>query len=318
MHRRATVLFAALALLPAASLLAQGNSECSAYIGPDKNICNAAVDGAVLFHPVAGMLISAGNPTLGQVGTLGGFPHLTISARVNATKFHLPDLNYNGTGTTVGSADEVVAPAPQVEASLGLFKGMSNGLLAIDLLGSAQLLPTNQIDNFSVDKDATSIGDVALGFGYGARVGVINQMGAIPAIAVSAMHRGIPEVTYGDVSQGNQYRYGVDLDATNLRAMAGYSLGLVSVGGGLGWDKYTGKADIEFNPTVGPTQFIAKDLDQERTLAFLDAGLNFGMLNLVGEVGWQFGKDLNLSTTFEDNDPKDNRLFGSAALRFTF
>jgi len=27
---------------------------------------------------------------------------------------------------------------------------------------------------------------------------------------------------------------------------------------------------------------------------------------------------LNLSTTFEDNDPKDNRLFGSAALRFTF
>src|SRR5580765_2371372 len=318
MHRRATVLFAALALLPAASLLAKGNSECSAYIGPDKNICNAAVDGAVLFHPVAGMLISAGNPTLGQVGTLGGFPHLTISARVNATKFHLPDLNYNGTGTTVGSADEVVAPAPQVEASLGLFKGMSNGLLAIDLLGSAQLLPTNQIDNFSVDKDATSIGDVALGFGYGARVGVINQMGAIPAIAVSAMHRGIPEVTYGDVSQGNQYRYGVNLDATNLRAMAGYGFGVASIGAGLGWDKYTGKADIEFNPTVGPTQFISKDLDQERTLAFLDAGLNLGMLNLVGEVGWQFGKDLNLSTTFQDNDPKDNRLFGSAALRFSF
>jgi len=267
---------------------------------------------------VAGMLISGGNPTLGQVGTLGGFPHLTLSARVNATKFHLPDLNYNGTGTTVASADEVVAPAPQVEAALGLYKGMSNGLLAIDLLGSAQLLPTNQIDNLSVDKDATSIGDVALGFGYGARVGVINQMGAIPGIAVSAMHRSIPEVTYGDVSQGNQYRYGVNLDATNLRAMAGYSFGLVSVGGGLGWDKYTGKADIEFNPTVGPTQFIAKDLDQERTLGFLDAGLNFGMLNLVGEVGWQFGKDLNLSTTFEDNDPKDNRLFGSAALRFTF
>jgi hypothetical protein len=66
------------------------------------------------------------------------------------------------------------------------------------------------------------------------------------------------------------------------------------------------------SPDVGPTQFIAKDLDQERTLAFLDAGLNFGVLNLVGEVGWQFGKDLNLSTTFEDNDPKDNRLFGSA------
>jgi hypothetical protein len=100
--------------------------------------------------------------------------------------------------------------------------------------------------------------------------------------------------------------------------MAGYGFGVASIGAGLGWDKYTGNADVEFIPTAGPAQAVAKDLDQERTLGFLDAGLNLGFLNLVGEVGWQFGKDLNLSTTFQDNDPKDNRLFGSAALRFSF
>jgi hypothetical protein len=211
-----------------------------------------------------------------------------------------------------------VAPSPVIEAALGVYPGMGNGLLSIDLLGSAQLLPTNQIDNFSVDKDATSIGDVALGFGYGAKIGVTKQMGAIPAIAVSAMRRSIPKLSYGDVTSGDEYRFGVDLDATNLRAMAGYGFGVVSVGAGLGWDKYTGNADVEFIPTVGPAQAVSKDLDQERTLGFLDAGLNLGFLNLVGEVGWQFGKDLNLSTTFQDNDPKDNRLFGSAALRFTF
>jgi len=317
MHRRSTVLFAALTLLPAASLFAQ-NSECSAFIGPDANICNAAVDGAVLFHPVAGVLISGGNPTLGQVGTLGGFPHFVVSARVNATEFHTPDLNYDGTTTTVASTDEVVAPAPLVEAALGLFKGTGNGLLAIDLLGSAQLLPTDQFKNLTVDKDATSIGDVALGFGYGARVGVTNQTGAFPALAVSIMRRNIPTVTYGDVTQGDQYTFSVNLDATNLRAMAGYDLGVFSVGGGLGWDKYTGDADVEFIPTIGPAQFVSKDLDQERTLAFLDAGLTLGFLDLVGEVGWQFGKDLNLSTTFQDNDPTKNRMFGSAAVRFTF
>src|SRR5262245_2530154 len=239
MHRRSIVLFAALTLLPAASLFAQ-NPECSAFIGQDANICNAAVDGAVLFHPVAGVLISGGNPTLGQVGTLGGFPHLTISARVNATEFHTPDLNYDGTTTTVASTDEVVAPAPQVEAALGLYKGIGNGLLAIDLLGSAQLLPTTQFKNLTVDKDATSIGDVALGFGYGARVGITNQAGAFPAISVSAMRRNIPTVTYGDVTQGDQYTFSVNLDATNLRAMAGYELGVLSIGGGMGWDKYTG------------------------------------------------------------------------------
>ncbi len=316
MRRQLGILFAGL-LLSTTPLLAQ-NSECSAFTGNDANICNAAVDGAVMFHPVLGLLVSGGNPTLGNVGTLGGFPHFTISARVNATQFHTPDLNYDGTGTTVASADEIVAPAPLIEASLGVYRGMGNGLLAIDLLGSAQLLPTNQIDNFSVDKDATSVGDVALGFGYGARVGVTNQMGAIPAVSVSAMHRSIPKLTYGDITAGDEYRFGVDLDATNLRAMAGYGFGVASIGAGLGWDKYTGKADIEFIPTVGPAQAVAKDLDDERTMAFLDAGLNLGPLNLVGEVGWQFGKDLNLSTTFQDNDPKDNRLFGSAALRFSF
>jgi hypothetical protein len=316
MHRTA-VLLAALTIIPAASLLAQ-NSECSAFIGNDANICNAAVDGAVLFHPVAGLLISGGNPTLGQVGTLGGFPHLTLSARVNATEFHTPDLNYDGSTTTVASTDEVLAPAPQVDAALGLFKGTGNGLLAIDLLGSAQLLPTDQFKNLSVDKDATSIGDVALGFGYGARVGITNQNGAFPALSVSVMRRNIPTVTYGDVTGGDQYTFSVNLDATNLRAIAGWELGVLSIGGGLGWDKFTGDADVEFVPTIGPTQHLSKDLDQERTLGFLDAGLNLGILDLVGEVGWQFGKDLNLSTTFQDNDPTNNRMFGSAALRFTF
>src|SRR5262245_64469347 len=113
MHRRSIVLFAALTLLPAASLFAQ-NPECSAFIGQDANICNAAVDGAVLFHPVAGVLISGGNPTLGQVGTIGGFPHFVVSVRVNATEFHTPDLNYEGTTTTLATTVLVLSPDPQV------------------------------------------------------------------------------------------------------------------------------------------------------------------------------------------------------------
>ena len=159
---------------------------------------------------------------------------------------------------------------------------------------------------------------MALGFGYGARVGVINQKAAIPAVSVSLMRRNIPTFAYGDIANGDQYRFGVDLKATNARVVAGYGLGVFGIGAGLGWDKYTGTADISFTPTAGPTQSLTKDLDQTRTLGFLDASLNLGFLNLVGEAGYQFGKDLNLSTTFEGNDPQDNRLFGSAALRFSF
>lgn len=318
MVRRTATLLAAVILIPATALFAQ-NSQCSGFVGNDANICNAAIDGAVVFHPVAGLLVSGGNPSLGRFGTLGGFPHFTFAVRVNATQLHTPDLNYDGTGNTVAAGDKVFAPAPVVEASLGIFKGLgTSGLLGIDLLGSAQLLPTDQIDNLSVDKDATTIGSVALGFGYGARVGITNQKAIVPAVSVSLMRRNIPTITYGDITNGDQYRFSVGIDVTNLRAVAGYGLGILDVGAGLGWDKYTGSADIEFTPTVGPTQSVSKDLDQTRTLAFIDAGLNLGILNVVAEGGYQFGKDLHLSTNFDNNDPKDNRLFGSAAIRFSF
>lgn len=319
MSRRIVPFLSAMLVLPATSLVAQGNSQCSAYTANDLNICNAAIDGAVVFHPVLGMLVSGGNPILGQFGSLGGFPHFTIAARVNATKLHTPDLDYDGTGTTVAAADEITAPAPVIEAGLGVFKGMGlSGLLAVDLLASAQLLPTDQFDNFSVDKDATTIGSVALSFGFGARVGVTQQKGALPAISASVMRRSLPTVTYGDVTAGDQYRYSFDMKATNLRAVAGYHFSALSVGAGLGWDKFTGNSDVEFTPTVGPTQLVSADLDQTRTSAFLNAGLALGGFNLMGELGWQMGKDQNLATTFEDNNPSDNRMWASAALRFAF
>ena len=114
----------------------------------DINVCNAAVDGAEIFHPVAGLLVSGGNPVLGSIGTLGGFGHFALTARVNATELKTPDLNYDGSGgTTVAQGDKIFAPAPLVEAAVGVFKGVGpSGFSAIDLLGSAQLLPTNQVE----------------------------------------------------------------------------------------------------------------------------------------------------------------------------
>jgi hypothetical protein len=53
-------------------------------------------------------------------------------------------------------------------------------------------------------------------------------------------------------------------------------------------------------------------------MAFLTAALNLAVLNIGAEIGYQFGKDQNLKTTFEGNDPGDNRLFAGAGLRFTF
>jgi hypothetical protein len=275
-----------------------------------------------VFHPVAGLLVSGGNPVLGGIGTLGGFPHFALTLRVNATQLKTPDLNYDGsTGTTVGAGDEIFAPAPLVEGAVGILPGFGPlGFLSLDVLGSAQLLPTNAVDNLTVDKNARSIGDIALGLGFGARVGVLKGRAIIPAVTVSAMYRSIPRITFGDVSGGDNYSFSTNLNATNLRAVAGYKLALLAVGAGLGWDKYTSDARIAFQDQTVPTTTlqVERNLDNTRTMAFLTAALDLPILNIGAEVGYQFGKDANLKTDFSGNDPGDNRLFAGAGVRFTF
>jgi hypothetical protein len=313
-------------LLCLAPQLAAQNAECAPYQGvpftaQDYNICNAAIDGTEVFHPVAGLLVSGGNPVIGSVRTLGGLGHFSLTARVNATQLRTPDLNYDGNGTTVAQDTKIYAPAPLVEAALGIFKGV-NGFFSVDALGSAQLLPTKAIDNLSVDKDARKIGSIALGLGYGARVGVFPGKGIIPALTVSVMRRDIPRITYGNVTTGgDNYSYSLDLHATNLRAVAGYKLAVFNVGAGLGWDKYTGSANIGFVPNGGvlPAQSInGIKLDNTRTMAFLTAALDLPVFKLGVEAGYQMGKDEAITTTFAGNNPKDNRLFAGAGIRLAF
>jgi hypothetical protein len=160
---------------------------------------------------------------------------------------------------------------------------------------------------------------VALGLGYGARVGVLPGKAIIPSVVVSVTRRDIPRLTYGSTTGGDTYSFGVDLHATNVRAVAGYDLGLFNVGAGLGWDKYTGNARITFdNQNVPGTITVNTDLDNTRTMAFLNAGLDFSFLRIGAEAGYQFGKDKNYKTTFTGNDPTKNRLFAGGGLTFSF
>jgi hypothetical protein len=316
---RPAYLTAALVLVALTSPLA-AQSECAGCSANAHRVCAAAVDGTRAFHPVLGVLVSGGNPTIGSAGALGGLGHAAVSLRANAVEVVLPDLSYNGSTATVPAGQKLFAPAPQVEGALGLFKGMSGGLLALDFLGSAQLLPTNQIDNLTVDGTARKVGSLALGLGYGARVGILREMGPLPAVSISIMRRDIPRITYGNVDAGDAYSYGVDLHATNLRLVASKQLLILSLAAGLGWDKYTGDAVIRFQDpiTLTPQPDIPVALNSARGLAFVNAGLNLAVLRLTGEVGYQTGKDQNLGTSFEDLDATKGKFFAGLGLRMGF
>jgi hypothetical protein len=312
MPLRGAVLALACSLL-ASEIEAQA-TECAGFDGSAQRVCTAAVDATRAVHPLLGVLISGGNPVLGSGGPLGGAGHLSVTARVNTVEVVLPRLSYDGSSTTVPRGQEVYAPAPLLEAAVGVYGGLPSGLLAVDILGSAQLLPAGAFDDFRVDPDARRIGDVALGLGIGARVGVLRETAALPGLSVSAMRRDLPTITYGDVAAGDEFQYAVNLRATNLRLVASKQLTALDLAAGLGWDKYTGDALIGVDAALGAPA-VPVELSNSRVLVFANVGLALGVAHLVAEGGYLGGRNQELTTDFEDVDTTDGQLFAGLGLR---
>src|SRR5437879_13133592 len=110
---RTTVTIALIALV-SRSVAAQ-EPQCS-MANPDATAaCNTAVDAIRAFHPLAGMIVSGGNPVIGTAATLGGIGHLSVTARVNGIKAALPNPDSANT-TSVPSIFHGAIPAPTVEA----------------------------------------------------------------------------------------------------------------------------------------------------------------------------------------------------------
>lgn len=312
------VSWSAVLLLGAAAPLVAQNSQCTPFAVNANafNVCNAAIDGTRAFHPILGLLTSGGTPVLGTPGTLGGLGRFNVVARVNATEVVLPDLNYDGSTTTVAAGDKLFFPSPLIEGAAGIYGGTQSGLFAIDLLGSAQLLPTTQVENLTVDSTARHIGSVALGLGFGARVGLVRESATSPGVSVSVMRRHVPQLRYGTGAGTTTYSFAMDLAATNLRATMSKHVSVLQLVAGLGWDHYSGDATIELrDPSTGlVAPPIAVPLSRSRAMGFVNAGLDTRYFKLIGEAGYQFGKDEHLVTTFEDFDPAAGRFFAGAAL----
>ncbi len=313
-----------LAMILGAAPLAAQEPQCNVPASPFATAaCNTAVDGVRAFYPLAGMIVDGGNPVIGTAGSLGGLGHFALTARVNAIKAALPDPQA-GSQSPVPSSFNGAVPAPMVEGALGLFKGVGGGLLAVDVLGSALILPTG-INDLTVDSGATHISDAALGFGYGVRVGVLNGGFPVPAVSVSWMHRTVPRLRYGTlgpiIGTGDDFEFTMDLTSDSYRAVAGWKLAVVDLAAGIGVDRYKSRdTNIRFHDAVTPTSVrtVVINPTNTRALVFVNGGLSLAVVKLVGEIGLQAGKDQNYFTQFSDFDPKAAHVFGGLGVRFGF
>lgn len=314
-----------LALIALAAPLAAQEPQCTTISRAATSACNTAVDAVKAFHPLAGMIVSGGNPVLGTSGSLGGLGHVFVTTRVNLVKASLPNPD-SASQSSVPSSFDGAIPAPIVEAGLGLVRGTAGGLLSVDALASATLLPTGVVSDLSVDPDAPRIGSVALGIGYGARVGLLRGGFPVPSLAVSWMHRTVPRLQYGSLpatfgAAGDEFEFDMNLRADNFRLVAAWKFVLLDLAAGLGIDHYTSDAHIRFHDdALDPTstRTVTIKPSNTRQVLFLNAGLGFGAAKLIAELGYQTGKDQKLSTNFSDFDPKAGHVFGGIGFRFGF
>jgi hypothetical protein len=290
--------------------------QCQSFNAQAQAACNTMVDATKAFHPLAGMILSGGNPVLGSAGTLGGFGHVSATIRINAIKASLPNPD-SAAQNPVPSSFDGYLPAPVIEAAIGLYRGQGGGLLSIDGLASAVLLPATRVQGMSVDPDAPKIGDVALGLGYGVRIGLLRGAFPVPSVSVSVMKRHVPRVQFGDVAGGDPADFATDFDAVNWRATAGMRVLFADVAAGVGIDHYTSAATIHYFDGV-TTHTVTLDLANTREILFANAGLTMGLVKLVAELGYQTGTDQSFATTFSDFDPKAGHVFWGAGLRINF
>lgn len=298
--------------------------------------CQQAVDVFQLVAPQLGAALAGGNATLGQGGTLGGLGHFTVGVRVNAIAGDLPEINkfpapriaQDQPGQRLPSKNSFV-PMPVVDASFGLFKGFPLGLTnvgGVDLLLSGTYIPTigNEGDDLRIEPENN------FQFGFGGRLGLLQESILVPGVSVTYLRRDFPTTTMtGTSSDVNIIIDKAKVKTDAWRIVASKNLIMFGLAVGYGRDHYDQSTTISGSvngvtlPPLGTTSAsfgpVSLSQDVSRNNFFADLSVNLLLLKLVGEIGQvsggSFGTPVN---TFSTGAVDDSRLYGSVGLRFAW
>ncbi len=295
--------------------------------------CQLAVDIFQYMAPQLGAAIAGGNATLGQGGTLGGFGHFSLGLRANVVDGSLPQVSQI-TPSAFGiqpsrqlpTKDNQPLPMPVADAALGIFKGIPLGVTnvgGVDLLVNVAYIPSLNQSGSSITTPNGS-----LKFGYGVRLGILQESLAIPGVSVTYLKRDLPEVSLVGQPSGTGTGVGDSLSVNNLsvgtsawRVVASKNLLFFGLAAGFGQDQYTQSADVSATVNVNGTSYRSQQFsfaqNVTRTNMFADLSLNLPVLKLVGEVGQVSGGSVNTYNTFSKN-ANASRLYGSVGLRLAW
>ncbi|MEX2325318.1 MAG: hypothetical protein WD553_00895, partial [Gemmatimonadaceae bacterium] len=219
-----------------------------------------------------------------------------------------------------------IIPMPTADLALGLFGGLPLGITSIgglDLLVSASYLPEFEADNIKVEVDGSSIK-----FGFGARLGLLQESLLVPGVSVSYLRRDLPKIHMTARAQSDSLQVrDLDIQTTSWRVMASKSFFMFGAAAGFGKDRYESSTVISARVAsrLGPPPTPAVtagpiDIEQKlsRTTMFLDLSMNLPFFKLVGEIGQVSGGDVETYNQFDGSKADDSRTYGSIGIRFGF
>ena len=313
---RRLVLAAAVLASAAAPVRAQG---CTA--GVTQDACQKATDLWAYMMPQLGTSLVGGSHTLGMGTTLGGFGHFAIALRANAVRGDLPDistLTVSAAGRQNSNVDtqEQFVGLPGVDFAVGVFKGFPLGVTrvgGIDFIGSVTYIP-------EIEGDGTSITptDGSTKFGFGARVGLLEQSLIVPGVSFSYLVRDLPTVDLtADASNATFAINDFSLKTKSWRIAAQKNFLLFQLGAGFGQDTYDAGAEISGTVNGASTFSTAAAQELKRTTMYGNLGFNLFLAKLVAEVGQVSGGDVTTFNTFA-NEADKSRLYGTVGLRISF
>lgn len=325
-----------------APLHAQSSTSlsCSSQQVEARDACQKSQDVFNFMAPQLGLAVAGGNAALGQGSTLGGLGHFAVGLRVNAVQGTIPDASKFSVSRTGAQASDLGAKdqflgAPALEGALGLFKGIPLGLThvgGVDALVSASYLPEYGNGDFRV-----RLPDGSFKFGWGARVGILEESMVVPGVSVTYLRRDLPTVDVLAAVNGADAAHrdtvgvsGLSVNTKAWRVVASKNLLMFGLAVGAGQDKYDSKgsahADVAV-PVAGGgvpvytrarTQAGALEQSLTRTNYFADLSFNLLVFRGVAEVGRVSGGDVQTVNTFGDKKADDARTYGSLGLKFGF
>jgi hypothetical protein len=347
-------LAAALAVAFAAPALAAQNdidTVCGQQFSGNATLqgrCAAVAQAVDAAQPQLGILMAGGNPTLGTASTggvrLGLLPRVSAGVRLNVVLARLPDIREENSSSDEVGLDKFTFPAPAVggNLSVGVFPGISvapmvGGVGAIDLLGSATILPVSLAGVEGLEKNPVS-------WGAGARLGLLRESFITPGISVSVMYRRMGDLQFGDVCEGEETAYPgepngrlcstsegdfgeIEFGLSNVSARAAVSKRLLGFGltAGAGYDRFETKGNIAFQgpPPLGfaPQPIYRLNdvaVDNDRWSAFVNGSFTLLVGSIVAEAGWLQGQEpITGFPGKSDFDPKQGTFFGSIGARLS-